>query len=61
MSSDPHHQSPTAGGPKPSTIEEQMNTSMTQTLKALNARNTPVSNDDDDGEKKGFFSRFRRS
>jgi hypothetical protein len=33
---------------------------MTQTLKALNARHTPVSNDDE-SDKKGFFSRFRRS
>ena len=47
----------------PTSIEEQMNTSMTQTLKALNVRNARASNsdDDDDGGKRGFFSRFRRS
>mgnify|MGYP001821051442 FL=1 len=55
----------------PEPIEDQINTSMTQTLKALNVR-PPISNhddvddaldeDDDEGEKKGgFFSRFRRS
>jgi type II secretory pathway predicted ATPase ExeA len=51
----------------PEPIEDQINTSMTQTLKALNVR-PPISNrdlDDDpehDEEKKGgFFSRFRRS
>ena len=52
----------------PEPIEDQINTSMTQTLKALNVR-PPISNHDDDiadddidNEKKGgFFSRFRRS
>ena len=59
----------TAATPEP--IEDQINTSMTQTLKALNVR-PPISNRDDDdalddddeveSEKKGgFFSRFRRS
>jgi hypothetical protein len=46
---------------KPDPIEDQINTSMTQTLKALNVR--PPVNDDgiDDGESKGgFFSRFKR-
>ncbi len=48
-------------------IEDQINTSMTQTLKALNIRpplsNDPSDSDDDDDEesKGGFFSRFRRS
>ena len=52
-------------------IEDQINTSMTQTLKALNIRPPlsedepavdPASDDDDDEESKGgFFSRFRRS
>ncbi len=54
----------------PEPIEDQINTSMTQTLKALNVR-PPISDsgfapstmvdDDDDEEKSGFFSRFRRS
>ena len=48
--------------PKPESIEDQMNTSITQTLKALNVRPAPgfVVEDYDD-EKKGFFSRFRKS
>ncbi len=53
----------------PEPIEDQINTSMTQTLKALNVR-PPISerearsafDDEDEEEKKGgFFSRFRRS
>ena len=51
----------------PEPIEDQINTSMTQTLKALNVR-PPISDpaesddaDDDDTKKGGFFSRFRRS
>ena len=55
------------GTPEP--IEDQINTSLTQTLKALNvpppvsSRDAPVSFDDDDQEEKkgGFFSRFKRS
>ena len=50
---------------KPNSIEEQITTSMTQTLKTLNVHHDPAAtNDDDDddtGERKGgFFSRFRR-
>ena len=48
---------------KPDSIEEQITTSMTQTMKALNVtpNPTPVNDDDDDEEEKGgFFSRFRR-
>ena len=49
----------------PETIEEQINTSITQTLKALSVRPPPTvhddDDDDDDNEKGGFFSRFRRS
>ncbi len=53
---------PEAPTPRPSSIEDQMNTSMTQTLKALNVRKAQASsNDDDDDGKRGFFSRFRRS
>jgi hypothetical protein len=53
----------------PDPIEDQINTSMTQTLKALNVR-PPISDrdeldesfyDDEDETKGGFFSRFRRS
>jgi hypothetical protein len=46
---------------KPQPIEDQINTSMTQTLKALNVR-PPVNDDDIDDEdsRRGFFSRFKR-
>ena len=46
----------------PESIENQINTSMTQTLKALNVV-PPVNDDhmDDDEPKGGFFSRFKRS
>jgi general secretion pathway protein A len=47
----------------PKSIEEQINTSMTQTLKALNVR-PPVDDDDEDDQqegKGGFFGRFRKS
>jgi type II secretory pathway predicted ATPase ExeA len=48
------------GQPKP--IEEQITTSMTQTLKALNVRPPADDDDDDDDDHKGgFFSRFRKS
>ena len=45
----------------PESIEDQINTSMTQTLKALNV-SPPVNDDDmDDDDRKGsFFSRFKR-
>jgi type II secretory pathway predicted ATPase ExeA len=47
---------------KPVSIEEQITTSMTQTLEALKLQPAPVNDDDDDEEeKRGFFSRFRRS
>jgi type II secretory pathway predicted ATPase ExeA len=46
---------------QPESIEEQINTSMTQTLKALSVRPPPNTDDDDDEDKGGFFSRFRRS
>lgn len=57
---------PTPPVPTPEPIEDQINTSMTQTLKALNVR-PPVAtqsrdDDDDDQDRKkgGFFGRFRR-
>ena len=51
-----------AAGPdkaEPIPIEEQISTSMTQTLKALNVR--PDEDVEEEKPKKGFFSRFRRS
>jgi hypothetical protein len=51
---------PRAAG-KPESIEDQINTSMTQTLKALDV--VPPVNDDhmeNDEPKGGFFSRFKR-
>jgi type II secretory pathway predicted ATPase ExeA len=56
----PNDLSPSAGVPE--SIEDQINTSMTQTLKALNVV-PPVNDDhmDDDEPKGGFFSRFKRS
>jgi type II secretory pathway predicted ATPase ExeA len=48
---------------QPQSIEDQINTSMTQTLEALSVR-TPgeiVNDDGDDEPKRGFFSRFKRS
>ena len=51
---------------KPVPIEEQITTSLTQTLEALNVRPEPTAINDDpddneDDEKGGFFSRFKRS
>jgi hypothetical protein len=53
---------PPAVSPDP--IEEQITTSLTQTMKALKVNPDPaaVNDDDEDDERKGgFFSRFRRS
>jgi len=53
---------PSAASNQPESIEDQMNTSITQTLKALNVRPAPgFVVEDNDGEKKGFFNRFRKS
>ena len=46
---------------QPAPIEDQINTSMTQTLKALSSRPTAYTEDDDEQGKSGFFSRFKRS
>jgi type II secretory pathway predicted ATPase ExeA len=54
---------PTEPQRSPEPIEDQINISMTQTLKALNVV-PPVTQsgfDDDDETKSGFFSRFKRS
>ena len=52
-------------GVSPDPIEEQITTSMTQTMKALKVNPEPRAvnddDDDDDERKGGFFSRFRRS
>ncbi|MDA0705420.1 MAG: hypothetical protein O2805_02080 [Proteobacteria bacterium] len=58
-------ESPTAANSVPvDSIEDQITTSMTQTLKALSIRPNAISEDDDDDDDddsdKGFFSRFRR-
>ncbi len=48
--------------PQPEPIEEQISTSMTQTLKALNVRKMQGADEPEGEEKKaGFFSRFRRT
>lgn len=55
---------PPAPTASPDPIEEQITTSLTQTMKALKVNPDPaaVNDDDDDDERKGgFFSRFRRS
>ena len=54
---------PSASKESVDSIEDQINTSMTQTLKALNISHVPppqFDDDDEEEEKKGFFSRFRR-
>lgn len=57
---------PSSNGTKPESIENQINTSMTQTLEALNVAKIADSLVDEDDEKPakksgGFFSRFRKS
>jgi type II secretory pathway predicted ATPase ExeA len=56
-----NRETPATASPDP--IEEQITTSLTQTMKALKVNPDPAAiNDDDDDERKGgFFSRFRRS
>ena len=47
---------------QPDSIETQMDTSMTATLKALSVRPEDIPDDDQEEKKKGgFFSRFRKS
>ncbi len=49
----------------PASIEDQIDTSLSQTIKTLNIDPSSMANDDDDDDeentKGGFFSRFRRS
>jgi general secretion pathway protein A len=51
---------PPSDSAQPESIEDQINTSITQTLKALSVR-PPQNLEEDDEPKGGFFSRFRRS
>ena len=47
---------------QPVPIEDQIDISLTQTLKTLSPRaNSSIEDDDDDDTKAGFFSRFKRS
>ena len=59
----PQEIAPESKGPQPEPIERQINTSMTQTLEALNVANAAEAVAAEKAEKKsgGFFSRFRRS
>jgi hypothetical protein len=52
----------TPPAPPPKPIEDQINTSMSQTLQALSSRRIPANDDDDDqtNNRTGFFSRFKR-
>ena len=57
---------PAAPIAQPDSIEEQITTSLTQTMKALKVNPDPAAinddgDDDEDERKGGFFSRFRRS
>jgi hypothetical protein len=58
--------SPAAPAAEPGSIEEQITTSLTQTMEALKVNPDPAAinddddDDDDDARKGGFFSRFRR-
>jgi len=54
---------PPSSSAQPTPIEDQIETSMTATLKALSISGDSTSDDDDAGEtkKRGFLSRFRRS
>ena len=45
----------------PESIEDQIQTSITQTLKALKPEDMPFDDDDDDDEPKGLFGRFKKS
>ncbi len=55
----PHPEAPVE---QPQSIEDQINTSMTQTFQSLSTRTVVNDDDDDDGKRKGgFLSRFRRS
>jgi general secretion pathway protein A len=59
MSHEPPAPRPSFGNAHPESIEDQINTSMTATLKALKMQ--PDVDDNEDEGKKGFFGLFRRS
>ena len=63
MSHEPLTPQPPSGNPHPESIEDQINTSMTATLKALDMQPNLDDDDDEDEDegKKGFFGLFRRS
>ena len=53
---------PLPASDQPKSIEEQISTSVTQSLKALDKNSIPIADgddDDDDTQKSGFFNRFR--
>ncbi len=53
---------PLPASDQPNSIEQQISTSVTQSLKALGKKSIPIADgddDDDDTKKSGFFSRFR--
>ncbi len=61
-------EAPSQSGPmeSPASIEDQIDTSLSQTIKTLNIDGATLIDDDDDDDdenegKRGFFSRFRRS
>lgn len=63
---DPAQDTSAASKPAPEPIENQINTSITQTLKALDPNSLPAGaapdyDDEPEQDKGGFFSRFRRS
>ena len=62
-SDDPANSAPTPKGPQPEPIENQINTSMTQTLEALNMTKAAKAAAEEKEEKKpgGLFARFRKS
>jgi type II secretory pathway predicted ATPase ExeA len=50
-----------AAGAAPKPIEDQINTSITQTLKALEIAEDLLDDEPEEEKKRGFFNRFRRS
>lgn len=67
LSSEPDRGKPKAEGPRPDSIEDQITTSMTQNLEALDVSKMAdsIAGEDEDGSEPrksgGFFSRFRKS
>jgi len=62
MANDTAKPGPAEASSQPESIEDQINTSITQTLKVLNVLPTPsLVVEDHDNKEKGFFNRFRKS